>query len=96
MLLPVRTAVLNYLYGVKSADIDKIMENLKPLYGSEGQFTKKRFLDHVMSLEANGMIDMESYELDENQELSLIFRINDEGRKAVKRYIPKKYSQGER
>lgn len=30
MLLPARTAVLNYLYGVKSADIGQIMEALKP------------------------------------------------------------------
>ena len=29
MLLPARTAVLNYLYGVKSADIKEIMEALK-------------------------------------------------------------------
>ena len=32
MLLPARTAVLNYLYGVKSADIKEIMEALKPQY----------------------------------------------------------------
>lgn len=39
MLLPARTAVLNYLYSVKSADIKEIMEALKPQYGGERQFT---------------------------------------------------------
>ena len=63
MLLPARTAVLNYLYGVKSADIKEIMEALKPQYGGERQFTKARYLDHVMSLEANGLLDLESYSL---------------------------------
>ena len=33
MLLPARTAVLNYLYGVESADVAQIMESLKPRYG---------------------------------------------------------------
>ena len=67
--------MLNYLYGVKSADIKEIMEALKPQYGGERQFTKARYLDHVMSLEANGLLDLESYSLDEAGELSLRYVI---------------------
>ena len=48
MLLPARTAVLNYLYGVESADVAQIMESLKPQYGGERQFTKQRYLDHCL------------------------------------------------
>ena len=84
MLLPARTAVLNYLYGVKSADIKEIMEALKPQYGGERQFTKARYLDHVMSLEANGLLDLESYSLDV---------INRDGKATVEKYVPKKYRQ---
>ena len=45
MLLPARTAVLNYLYGVESADVAQIMESLKPRYGGERPFTKQRPVD---------------------------------------------------
>ena len=92
MLLPARTA-LNYLYGVKSADIKEIMEALKPQYGGERQFTKARYLDHVMSLEANGLLDLESYSLDEAGELSLRYVINRDGKATVEKYVPKKYRQ---
>lgn len=94
MLLPARTAVLNYLYHVKNADVEEIMEALKGLYGREGQFTKDRFMDHVMSLEANGMVTMESYDLDQDGELSIRYSINDDGRSAVEKYVPKKHRQG--
>ena len=91
MLLPARTAVLNYLYGVEDADIAQIMEALKPLYGGERQFTKDRYMDHVMSLEANGMVNLCSYDLDQNGELRMRYEINDDGRYAVDKYVDKKY-----
>lgn len=93
MLLPARTAVLNYLYGVKNADIKEIMEALKPLYGGERQFTKDRYLEHVMSLEANGLIKLEGYELDGEGELALRYAINEDGKAAVKKYVSNKYRQ---
>ncbi|WP_026891137.1 hypothetical protein [Lacrimispora aerotolerans] len=91
MLLPARTAVLNYLYGVKNADVDQIMEALKPEYGNERQFTKERYIDHVMSLEANGMVNLSSHDLDKNGDLRMYYEINDDGRSAVDKYVDKKY-----
>ena len=93
MLLPARTAVLNYLYGVESADVAQIMESLKPQYGGELQFTKQRYLDHVMSLEANGLLTLKSYELDAQGDLSLRYAINEDGKAAVEKYVPAKYRQ---
>lgn len=91
MLLPARTAVLNYLYEVKNADISQIMEALKPLYGGEHQFSKKLYTDHVMSLEANGLVNISSYDLDKDGELRVYYEINDDGRSAVDKYVDKKY-----
>jgi membrane peptidoglycan carboxypeptidase len=91
MLLPARTAVLNYLYGVKNADVDQIMEALKSEYGNERQFTKDRYIDHVMSLEANGMVSLSSHDLDKNGVLRMYYEINDDGRSAVDKYVDKKY-----
>ena len=91
MLLPARTAVLNYLYKVGSADVNEIMEALKPQYGNERQFTKKSYLDHVMSLEANGLLVLVGYELDKDGELALRYEINDDGKATVEKYIPAIY-----
>lgn len=91
MLLPARMAVLNYLSSVENADVNEIMEAMRPLYGKERQFTKDAYLDHVMSLEANGLCSLIHYELDDKDELSLRFAINDDGRSAVEKYVPAKY-----
>lgn len=93
MLLPVRTAVLNYLYQVGEADVSQIMEALKPMYGGEKQFSKKMFMEHVMSLEANGMAEMKSYKVDEKNELVLRYQINDDGRSTVEKYVSAKFRQ---
>lgn len=91
MLLPARMAVLNYLSSVENADVNEIMEAMRPLYGKERQFTKDAYLDHVMSLEANGLCSLIRYELNDKDELSLRFAINDDGRSAVEKYVPAKY-----
>lgn len=91
MLLPARMAVLNYLNTVENADVNEIMEAMRPQYGKERQFTKDMYLNHVMSLQANGLCSLVSYEMDSNDELSLRFAINDDGRNAVKKYVPAKY-----
>lgn len=90
-LLPVRTAVLNYLFDVNDADVNEIMKALESTYGKEKQFTKARFIDHVMSLEANGLVEETSYGLDSNYELSVRYKINDEGINSVKKYVPKQF-----
>lgn len=93
MVLPARTAVLNYLYQVNEADISEIMEALKPIYGTEKQFNEKMFMEHVMSLEANGLAEMKSYQLDQNNELVLRYQINADGRSAAEKYIPERFRQ---
>ncbi|MFT4107094.1 MAG: helix-turn-helix transcriptional regulator [Lacrimispora sp.] len=91
MLLPARTAVLNYLYGVKNANVTQIMEALKPIYGGELQFTKARYLDHVMTLEANGLVSLCGYDLDEDGDLRMCYEINEDGKNSVEKYVDKKY-----
>lgn len=91
MLLPARTAVLNYLYSVEKSDITQIMEALKPIYGEERPFKRSAYLDHVMSLEANGLVTLCDYDLDQKGELRMYFAINEDGKSAVEKYIDKKY-----
>ncbi len=88
-LLPVRTAVLKFLYDKTEGDVNEIMKELKSMYGSEKQFTKTRFIDHVMSLEANGLINEIGYSLDENGELLVRYKINDDGMNTINKYVRK-------
>lgn len=90
-LLPARTAVLNYMSTVEEADVLQVMEALRPLYGSEKQFTVPLFLEHLMSLECNGYLDQVGYDLDENQQLRILYKINADGLDAVKKYISAEY-----
>jgi len=89
-LLPVRTAVLKFLFDKKDGNVTEIMQGLKSLYGKEKQFTKARFIDHVMSLEANGLVNESGYGLDENGELSVRYKINDDGISTINKYVLKK------
>lgn len=93
MLLPARMAVLNHMSQVSEANVDDVMKGLAPLYSSEKQFTKKLFLDHLMALEANGLLALNRYELDSSEELVLQYGITDEGRHTVEKYIPKHYQR---
>ena len=88
-LLPARTAVLKYLFDHDDGDVNEIMKSLKSSYGDEKQFTKARFVDHVMSLEANGLVNEVGYGLDERGDLSVRYKINDEGIHAIKKYVLK-------
>jgi hypothetical protein len=63
------------------------MNALKSLYGTEKQFTKARFIDHVMSLEANGLINEIGYDLDANGELLVRYQINDDGITTINKYV---------
>ncbi|MEI5988957.1 hypothetical protein [Enterococcus crotali] len=91
MLLPSRTAVLNQMYDQREIDVAQIMEELKPQYGQEKQFNEKMYLEHMMALEANGLVELTSYDLDANDKLVIYYKITDEGRATVDKYVDKKY-----
>lgn len=88
-LLPVRTAVLKFIYDNKEGDVNEIMNALKSMYGNEKQFTKARFIDHVMSLEANGLINEIGYGLDDKGELVVRYKINEDGINTINKYVHK-------
>lgn len=90
-LLPIRTRVLHFMSSVKQADITEVMEGLKEEYGNERQFTKTNFVDHMLSLKANGLIDEVSYNLATDGSLCIYYKINEEGINTIKKYIPKKW-----
>ncbi|WP_179949605.1 hypothetical protein [Companilactobacillus suantsaicola] len=91
MSLPSRMAVLNYMNEHDSVNVKSVMEALKPFYGNEKQFNENLYLEHFMALEANGLVELASYNLDDKENLIMNYRINDDGREAVEKYVDKKY-----
>lgn len=91
MLLPARTAVLNQMYDRKKYNVQEVMEQLKSQYGEEKQFNQRLFSEHLMALEANGLVELDSYNLDGNDELLMYYIITEEGRKTVDKYVDKAY-----
>ncbi len=91
MLLPIRSRVLHFLATEKRADIVQVMAGLKPEYGTERQFTEANFLDHLLSLKENGLIDEASYNLNQEGDLQIVYQINQEGLDTINKYLPKKW-----
>lgn len=90
-LLPIRTRVLHYMSTVDQADTDRVMEGLKAEYGTEKQFNKNNFIDHMLSLKANGLLDEVSYEMGSGNELKVFYKINEEGQRTISKFLPKKW-----
>ncbi|WP_025023784.1 hypothetical protein [Companilactobacillus nodensis] len=91
MLLPSRMAVLNHMFDKDEVDVKSVMAALKDDYGNEKQFNEKMYLDHLMALEANGLAEMSSYDLNENGDLVMKYRITDDGKSTVEKYVDKRY-----
>ncbi|MBO0451931.1 MULTISPECIES: hypothetical protein [Enterococcus] len=94
MVLPSRMAVLNYMSDGEEVDVKSVMSALKKDYGNEGQFNKKMYLDHLLALEANGLVEMTSYDLDSENELVMRYQITEDGEQTVSKYVDAAYRKG--
>lgn len=87
--LPLRFELLNYFGKVESATINECMRALEKEYGKERQFKKSNFIDHVLTMKENGLVDEGAIEIDENGELAVYYSINDYGIDLRNKYIAK-------
>lgn len=87
--LPLRFRILHYVSTVDKAAVEQIMKALEPEYGTEKQFTNKVFMDHLLDMKANFIIDDNDVALDEKGGLIIYYSINDEGKRLLKKYLPK-------
>lgn len=91
-LLPLRFRMLHYISTVEKTCVDEIMKALEPEYGNEKQFTKAVFAEHLADMKANFIINDNDVVLDSQGDLLIYYSINDEGRKLLKKYLPKRWS----
>lgn len=91
MLLPSRMAVLNHMFDENEVDVKSVMSALRTDYGDERQFNEKMYLDHLLALEANGLVEMTNYDLDEESNLVMKYIITEDGRHTVDKYVDKRF-----
>jgi hypothetical protein len=92
-ILPLRFRMLHYISTVDEACADDIMQALRPEYGTEKQFTKTVFVEHLLDMKANFVIDDNDVILDDKGKLVIYYSINDEGRNLLKKYLPKRWNR---
>lgn len=88
-LLPLRFRMLHYISTVDKICADDMMKALKPEYGTEKQFSKEVFVEHLLDMKANFVIDDNDVVLDDKGELVIYYSINEEGKRLLKKYLPK-------
>ncbi|QDR82458.1 hypothetical protein [Sporomusa termitida] len=88
-LLPLRFRMLHYISTVDKTNVVEIMKALKPEYGTEKQFTKEVFAEHLLDMKANFVIDDDEVMLDDKGELVIYYTISEEGKRLLKKYLPK-------
>ncbi|GAB6158182.1 hypothetical protein JCM39194_13820 [Desulfotomaculum varum] len=88
-ILPLRFRILHYLSTVDKACVDEVMKALEPEYGTEKQFKKEVFLDHLLDMKANFIIDDNDAVINDKGELVIYYSINEEGKTLLKKYLPK-------
>jgi len=91
--LPLRFRILHYISTVDKTCAAEIMKALKSEYGTEKQFTKGVFIEHLLDMKANFVIDDNDVVLDDKGELAIYYSINDEGKRLLKKYLPKQWQK---
>ncbi len=88
-LLPVRFRILHEMGKGKEEDITTLMNKLKEEYGNEKHFNEKEFIDHLLTLEANGLVEETRFELKGTDDINSYYKISDAGKDLLKNYLPK-------
>ena len=88
-MLPFNYAILKLFLTVEEADADMVMETLADEYRKSRQFRKSTVIEALMTAEANGLLAETRFDLDAEQQLRVYYRVTEEGRTMIERYIGK-------
>lgn len=86
-MLPLNYAILRYFTTVGEASVDDVMKALQSEYGSFSTFKKAPLLNAIMVSEKNAILEESRFELDENNEIRVYFRVTESGTAMIKDYI---------
>lgn len=84
---PLNYAILKYFTKVEEGSVADIMASLEKEYSSYKAFSKNSISQALMTAEANGLIEEKSFKLDENGDLLIFYRANEESKKTINDFI---------
>lgn len=84
---PLYYAIMKRMTEVNEASVNDVMDALKGEYGSFRIFKKKPMLEALMTAEANGLLEESHYDIDENDELRMFYKVTDYGKQMIHDYI---------
>jgi len=87
-MLPLNYAILK-IFEDASRDlcVYDVMDALRGQYSKFKAFTESYVTEALMSGQFNGLLDETSFEFDENKNLRVYYRVNEEGKKVIGKYI---------
>lgn len=84
---PLYYAMLKYMTTVDEACVADCINALKGEYGSFKMCRPKPMQEALMTAEKNGLLDESRFDLDENNELRIYYKVNDYGAQMIRDYI---------
>lgn len=84
---PLNYAILKHFVCVEEASADDIMEALEKDYGHFKAFNKAAVLTSLMTAEANLLLEESKSEFDDDKNIRVYYRANEDGKKLINTYI---------
>lgn len=87
MKRPLNYAILKYFTTVDEASVDDVRRALAPDYANHSAFGKRAMTEALMTAEKNGLIEEARFDLDDNGDVRIYYRANDEQKRTINSYI---------
>ena len=84
---PLYYAMMRLFTDGKERCVNDVIEELKPEYGNFKMLRFNAVQEGLMTAKTNGLMDESRFDLDENGDLRVYFKINDYGTQMVNGYI---------
>lgn len=86
-MLPLYYAMLKHMQEVDQISVAQMIEDLKPTYAKFKQLKPAAIQEGLKSAVANGLLDEAGFELDENENLVVYYKLNEYGNDMINKYI---------
>ncbi len=87
-MMPLNYAILKHFVKVDEACADDVINALKGEYGNFKALKKSAVTEALMTGKANGLLVESRFELLDNGELVVYYKVDDYGRETINGYIP--------
>ncbi len=84
---PLNYAILKHFTKVEEACADDVIQALSKDYGNFKALKKKAVIEALMTAEANALIQETRFDLDENGDLRVYYKADEEARNTINKYI---------